>query len=183
MWLYHRVMSPNDADGIANSLDRDQTASLRAVWSGSALFAQAYLSENLGTLQCPKIWTVWLYDTVMCHKDADRFGKQSKFLLQEQSDLGLHCLPRTVCLKIGICIWWYPCIILKVNHLKPLSKARLVGGWVGQWCWVASSAGASYYFGIYSRAGACCACSRFWKGGLFFIFLYFFHLVYSIFLF
>ena len=37
MWLYHRVMSPNDADG--------------AVWSGSTLFAQAFLSENLGSLQ------------------------------------------------------------------------------------------------------------------------------------
>ena len=33
-------MSSNDADGIANSVDPDQT--------GSALFAQMYLSENLG---------------------------------------------------------------------------------------------------------------------------------------
>ena len=41
MWLYHRVMSPNDADGMANSVDPDQTA---------PLFAQAYLSENLGSL-------------------------------------------------------------------------------------------------------------------------------------
>ena len=32
-------MSPNDA----NSVDPDQTAPLGAVWSGSALFAQAYL--------------------------------------------------------------------------------------------------------------------------------------------
>ena len=44
MWLYHRVMSPNDADGMANSVDPDQTAPL-----GSALFAQTYLSENLGS--------------------------------------------------------------------------------------------------------------------------------------
>ena len=50
MWLYHRVMSPNDADGMANSVDPDQTAPLGAVWSGSALFAQAYLSKNLGSL-------------------------------------------------------------------------------------------------------------------------------------
>ena len=42
MWLSHRVMSPNDADGIANSVDPDQTE--------SALFAQTYLSENLGSL-------------------------------------------------------------------------------------------------------------------------------------
>ena len=41
MWLYHRVMSPNDADGMTNCVDPDQTAPLGAVWSGSALFAQA----------------------------------------------------------------------------------------------------------------------------------------------
>ena len=51
MWVYHRVMSPNDADGTANSADPDQTAPLGAVWSGSALFAQIYLSENLGSLR------------------------------------------------------------------------------------------------------------------------------------
>ena len=47
MWLYHRVMSPNDADGMANSVDPDQTASLGAVWSGSALFAQTCLVRKL----------------------------------------------------------------------------------------------------------------------------------------
>ena len=46
MWLYNRVISPNDADGMANSVDPDQTAPLGAIWSRSALFAQAYLSEN-----------------------------------------------------------------------------------------------------------------------------------------
>ena len=51
MWLCHRVMSLNDADGMANSEDPDQTAPLGAVWSGSALFAQSYLSENLGSLR------------------------------------------------------------------------------------------------------------------------------------
>ena len=40
-------MSPNDADGIANSVDPD-------LWSGSALFAQAYLPENLGSLRYHK---------------------------------------------------------------------------------------------------------------------------------
>ena len=44
-------MSPNDAGGKANSVDPDQTAPLGAVWSGSALLAQAYLSENLGSLR------------------------------------------------------------------------------------------------------------------------------------
>ena len=31
MGLYHRVMIPNDADGMANSVDPDQTAPLGAV--------------------------------------------------------------------------------------------------------------------------------------------------------
>ena len=49
--LYRRVMHPKDAAGIAKSADPDQTAPLGAVWSGSALFAQTCLSENLGTLR------------------------------------------------------------------------------------------------------------------------------------
>ena len=44
-------MHPKDAEGIANSADHDQTAPLGAVWSGSALFVQAYLSKNLGSLR------------------------------------------------------------------------------------------------------------------------------------
>ena len=53
-------MSPKDAHGIANSEDPDQTAPLGAVWSGSALFAQTYLSENLGSLRyaiCSNFYT------------------------------------------------------------------------------------------------------------------------------
>ena len=58
-WLYFRVMRPKDAEGFANSVDPDQTAPpLGAVWSGSALFAQAYVSENLGSLR--KSEYVWL---------------------------------------------------------------------------------------------------------------------------
>ena len=43
-------MHPTDVDGIANNVDPDQTP-LVAVWYGSALFAQAYQSENLGSLR------------------------------------------------------------------------------------------------------------------------------------
>ena len=39
------------ADGMTNSVDPDQTAPLGAVWSGSALFAEACVSENLGSLR------------------------------------------------------------------------------------------------------------------------------------
>ena len=44
-------MSPNDADGMANSVDTDLHR------SGSALFAQAYLSKNLGSL-CYIFYTI-----------------------------------------------------------------------------------------------------------------------------
>ena len=45
-------MHPNNADGMAKSVDLDQTAPF---WSGSTLFAQTYLSKNLGSL-----WYVYL---------------------------------------------------------------------------------------------------------------------------
>ena len=45
--FYHGVMPPNDANGIANSEDPDQTASL----SGSAVSAKTCQSENLGSLR------------------------------------------------------------------------------------------------------------------------------------
>ena len=41
-------MGKKNADGMANSVDPDQTAILGAVWSGSTLFAQTCLSENVG---------------------------------------------------------------------------------------------------------------------------------------
>ena len=49
-------MCPKDIDRIANSVNSDQTAHvnpdqtapLGAVWSGSTLFAQTYLSEQYG---------------------------------------------------------------------------------------------------------------------------------------
>ena len=47
MWLYHRVMSPNHADGMANSVNPDQEQSDL----GLHCIAQAYLSENLGSLR------------------------------------------------------------------------------------------------------------------------------------
>ena len=40
-------MHPKDADGMANSVDPDKTASSEAVWSWSALFAETYLSQYI----------------------------------------------------------------------------------------------------------------------------------------
>ena len=40
-------MHRKDADGMANTVDPDQTASSEAVWSWSALFAETYLSQYI----------------------------------------------------------------------------------------------------------------------------------------
>ena len=49
--FYYSVMGPKDEDGMAKSVDPDQTFPLGAVWSGSILFAQTCLSKNLRSLQ------------------------------------------------------------------------------------------------------------------------------------
>ena len=50
------IFRQKDANEIANSEDPDQTAPLGEVWSGSALFAQTYLSENFGSLWYNKMY-------------------------------------------------------------------------------------------------------------------------------
>ena len=62
-----QVMQPKDE--IANSVDPGQTSPLEAVGSGSALFAQAYLSENFGYRK--NYCNQW---RVKHPKDADRIA-------------------------------------------------------------------------------------------------------------
>ena len=51
----HSVMHPNDADGMANKVEPDQTAPEQKKQSDlglhSTLYAQTCLSENLGSLR------------------------------------------------------------------------------------------------------------------------------------
>ena len=47
-WLYHRIMRPEDADGMANSVDPEKRFDLGLQ---STLFAQTYPSKNFGSLQ------------------------------------------------------------------------------------------------------------------------------------
>ena len=57
IWLYYRLIHLKDADGMANSVGSTRSWSdspLGVVWSGSALFAQAYLSEYLRSLRYTK---------------------------------------------------------------------------------------------------------------------------------
>ena len=72
-----RLQSDLGLNWNAISKDHDQTA----VWSGSALFAQTFLSQNLGLLRyfrtskyyCnhPKIQANWPYILALSQKDAD----------------------------------------------------------------------------------------------------------------
>ena len=61
LWFYHGIMRPKDADGMANSVDPDSTAPIWAVWSGSTMFAQAYMYKNLGPLRYISISLQRLY--------------------------------------------------------------------------------------------------------------------------
>ena len=49
--FYSAVLCSKDADRMTNREDPDQTAPWGAVWSGSALFAQTYLSQYLKLLR------------------------------------------------------------------------------------------------------------------------------------
>ena len=52
MWCNQRVIYPKDADGMAIGVEPDQIAPSGAiVWTGSTMFAQIFLSENLESLR------------------------------------------------------------------------------------------------------------------------------------
>ena len=61
MWLYHRVMSPNDADRMANSVDPDQTALLwvctvspdLSVWKLRNITVVSFLQQTLKFMPGP----------------------------------------------------------------------------------------------------------------------------------
>ena len=81
-------MCPKDVDGIANSVDPDQTAALGAnsvdpdqtaplgaVWSGSTLFAQTCLSENLGTIRYYIICEIQCYSKSALFRAMIRYSR------------------------------------------------------------------------------------------------------------
>ena len=66
-------MHPKDADGMANSVDPDQTASSEAVWSWSALFADTYLSQHIEFVR---------YKTQFATIELTIYLSKSQFLIQ-----------------------------------------------------------------------------------------------------
>ena len=69
IWLiliFHRVMCLNDADGMANSVDPDQTAPLLK-------YSKTPKNSDTQKNYCnyPKIWLILIFHRVMCLNDAD----------------------------------------------------------------------------------------------------------------
>ena len=62
--FYRAVLCSKDTDRITNREDPDQTAPWGAVWSGSALFAQTYLSQYLKLLRYTVYPQVFEFSTV-----------------------------------------------------------------------------------------------------------------------
>ena len=92
-----------NANGIANCEDPDQTAPRGAVRSGSALFAQTYLSENLGSL--------WYLGR----------KKTAPFSQLQETGILMTRLINFYCLCLVITLMQYTCIsLVKVLHLFSL---------------------------------------------------------------
>ena len=94
-------MHPKDAEEIANSVDpdHDQTAPLGAVWSGSALFAQTCVSENLGSFS-----TAW---KPTCHKHVQASDSIHGRVYESETHLlsGLLHHPPLICIHWLTGVW------------------------------------------------------------------------------
>ena len=62
-------------------------------------------SKNWDTLNyyrdCPTNVIVGFYSAILRSEDADRITEKTLIRLEEQSDLGLHCLLRPICPNIS----------------------------------------------------------------------------------
>ena len=109
-------MSPNDAVGMTNSVDPDQTAPLGAVWSesalfaplgavwsGSALFAQAYLSKNLGLLRYMAYFFLWFLAYEPAHEIMALFALR-ELILQKP----MHSHP------VGLDVWLLVAYVISI---------------------------------------------------------------------
>ena len=111
------------------------------------------------------------------HVNANTY--MSIFTQRANIHLGL-----TKCKSIVVSLRFYQpfasyCYALYKPNLSLNGYISSVIGWVGRWCWVASSA-AGLTALAYSRARACCACSRCGIDGLLFV-AFCCHVVYPIF--
>ena len=80
--FYSAILRSKDADRITNRVDTDQTAPRGAVRSGSALFAQTYLSQYFKLLRYEKLLQCKLFSYFFSTKHINVFGyKVIKYLM------------------------------------------------------------------------------------------------------
>ena len=107
MWLYHRVMSPNDADGMANSVDPNQTARKLRIITVIKLTSRVDEGEcwcmhewmNKHTESCTPVWSC----IVPCWKGLTKKAVCVKYFV--------------VVLK-ALCEMWPPMIYFWLYHKK-----------------------------------------------------------------
>ena len=98
-WFYCTEMHKKDIDGLANSEDADQNGPRGAISSGSILFIQSCLSENLGTL--------WYYMNRFCshipyHRHPCVFFDDQLCSTWAKSWENLFCHMRTIKTQISL---------------------------------------------------------------------------------
>ena len=103
-------MSPNDANGMANNVDPDQTAPLGAVWFGSVLFAQTCLSEKLGKLG---------YNTIVGVQANFRVSYLNRVILKVKSIGSMICVADQASLSLRLNV--------QVMKLKLQDRAHFSG--------------------------------------------------------
>ena len=90
-------MTLKDADKTANNKDPDQTAPLREVWSGAALFPNTVysnVSDHYGTgmIQSFQTESLYMYPDQSAPIECCMFGILSNFLLNQCSNAKPPCL-------------------------------------------------------------------------------------------
>ena len=103
-----RVMGPKVVKAMTNSVDPHQTAPSGAVWSGSILFAQAYLSVRiLRIITVYNSKASWIKITVMIL--SFRTGRPGQ-TVQRNSLIKVYTICHSVCI-VGFITLWYSHIV------------------------------------------------------------------------
>ena len=114
--------------------DCSWTAPLGALWSGSALFAQTYLSENLGSLQKDSNWPVQLeklvrditaIGVILFEPPLDKTNKMTVRTAKTQISLGI----RPVWSESLLCTQWVAKDTFFIQTAKTLTRLSRCPGW------------------------------------------------------
>ena len=97
VWCNIALMHPKDADGMANSVDPDQTASSEPVWSWSALFAETYLSQYIEFVRYCKFFFAFFAHPFYLNNKNFAEGSVSSVLALSQNRTGPKVIKKVSC--------------------------------------------------------------------------------------